>query len=225
MSAPALASGLRRLLGNDAARTWETLASVLPDELYLAGGTGLAAHLEHRPSRDLHFVYHRGAVDLDDLAGRLGQLGDFEVMQRSSDTLGGVFGATPLQVLHADEARPQRQLEPTVRIAGMRVGGVADLLATKLAAITARGELRDYYDVMAIEQRTGRQVEEGLGLFLTRYEPREPAAQAIGRIVSALGYLEDVDDDDLVPVDRKEIARYWHRRQPRLLAATSRFGG
>lgn len=201
------------------------LASVLPDELYLAGGTGLAAHLEHRPSRDLDFLYHRGAVDLDHLAGRLSHLGAFEVTRRSPGTLGGVFGATPLHVLHADEARPQRQLGPTVQIAGMRIAGIADLLATKLAAITGRGELRDYYDVMAIEQGTGRQVEEGLGLFLTRYGPREPAAQAIGRIVSALGYLDDVDDDHLVPADRGEIARYWHRRQPQLLVAASRFGG
>lgn len=109
-------------------------------------------------------------------------------------------------------------------IAGMRVAGIGDLMATTLAAVTGRVELRDYYDLMAMEQRTGRRVEEGLGLFLTRYEPTEPDPQAIGRIVTALGYLDDLDDDDLVPAARQEIAHYWQRRQPALLAATSRYG-
>jgi len=219
-----LSDGLRELLQPDTAQAWEVLAPELPAELYLVGGTGVAAHLEHRRSRDLDFFYHRSAVDLDALARRLGRLGRFEVTERAAGTLGGVLGATPVQVLHADEVRPQRRLEPSVPIAGMRVAGIADLMATKLAAVTGRGELRDYYDLMAIEQRTGRRVEEGLGLFLTRYEPTEPAGQAIGRIVTALGYLDDLDDDDLVPAARQDIAHYWQRRQPALLAATSRYG-
>jgi len=110
-----------------------------------------------------------------------------------------------------------------VPIAGMPVAGIGDLMATKLAAVSGRGELRDYYGLMALERRTGRRVDEGLGLFLTRYEPIEPAAQAIGRIVTALGYLDDLDEDDLVPASREDIARYWRRRQPALLAGTSRY--
>ncbi len=224
MSQSRLSNGLRELLQPDTAQAWEALAPELPAELYLVGGTGVAAHLEHRRSRDLDFFYHQSAVDLDALAGRLSRLGRFEITQRADGTVGGVLGATRIQVLHADEVRPQRRLEPSVPIAGMRVAGIGDLMATKLAAVTGRGELRDYYDLMAIEQRTGRSVEEGLGLFLTRYEPPEPAAQAIERIVTALGYLDDLDDDDLVPAARQDLARYWQQRQPALLAATSRYG-
>jgi hypothetical protein len=66
-------------------------------------------------------------------------------------------------------------------------------------AVGDRGDLRDYYDLMAIERRTRRSVEEGLQLFLARFQPAYPQ-NALGRIVRGLGYFDDVEDDDGLPV-------------------------
>lgn len=212
---------LRAMLGEDAARTWETLAAALPTALYLGGGIALTAHLHHRASRDLDFFYHEHAVDLDLLAGELAQLGSFAITQRAPGTLSGVFSSTKLQFLHADEIASQHRLEATTSIAGINVAGIADILAMKLKVIAERGELRDYFDIKVIEQRTGRMVEEGLGLFMARYA-LEPEAHVLEPIVRALGYLDDVDADALVPESKREVAAYWAARQPQILRSLGR---
>jgi hypothetical protein len=216
-----LPDSLRAVLPQDAAATWELLAPVLPSELYLAGGTALAVHLQHRVSRDLDFFYHEGAVDLDALQEALSDRGPFAIGERSPGTLNGVFSRTRVQFLHADEAEPQHLLESPTIVGGLRVAGIGDILAMKLNAIAGRGELRDYFDIMAIEVQTGRTVEEGLSLFLARYG-RGPDPNVITPVVLALGYLDDVDEDAALPVDKRTIAAYWKLRQPQIVRAISR---
>lgn len=120
-------------------------------------------------------------------------------------------------------AQGQRVLEPPERVAGMAVGSLADIFATKLKVIGERGEMRDYFDVMRIEQHTGRRVEEGLQLYMARYgvERTHPSVEAI---VLGLGYFDDVADDpyltELHGSDlRSEVIRYWTARQPEIIAS------
>ena len=61
-------------------------------------------------------------------------------------------------------------------------------MAMKLKVVGDRGELRDYFDLMTIEQRTNRTVDEGLALFLERFQPEFPD-QALNHIVLGLGYF------------------------------------
>jgi hypothetical protein len=140
----ALPASLRAVIPADTAATWVRLAPVIPAELYLAGGTGLAVHLQHRESRDLDFFYHRDAIDLDALADALGQAGPFAIAERSPGTLNGVFAATKVQFLNADQVAAQHLLEPPSTVAGLRVASVSDIFAMKLRMIAKRGELRDY---------------------------------------------------------------------------------
>jgi hypothetical protein len=129
----------------------------------------------------------------------------------------------PTTLEGADESAPQRRLEPLRKMGGLDVAGVGDILAMKLKVVAERGELRDYFDLMAIETQAGRTVEEGIALFIQRYgRPREAASAE--PIVRALGYFDDLDDDLALPVTKDEIADYWTRRQPRLLANLARFG-
>lgn len=207
---------LRDVLPPDAAETWERIAPIVPEAAYLGGGTAIAVHIRHRRSRDLDFFYHEDAVDLDALHAVLAKAGPFAVTQRSPDTLAGLFSATNLQFLHADAERPQRLLEQPAPTAGLRVAGLADLMAMKLKVIAQRGELRDYFDLMAIEQNIGHTVEEGLGYFLARFQPTDASNQVMA-VIRALGYLDDLDEDELLPAGKSDIARYWQRRQPEVL--------
>jgi DNA-binding MarR family transcriptional regulator len=120
-------------------------------------------------------------------------------------------------------ARGQINLEQPIPIAGIRVLGLSDILAMKVKVIGDRGELRDYFDLKRIEQMTGRTFEEGLGLYMSRYGVK-PEDASIMHIVTALGYLDDVDEDDLLPESKQEIAQYWTRRQPEVIRNLSRFG-
>jgi hypothetical protein len=94
---------VRGILPPDTALTWETIAPVVPSAAYLGGGTAIAVHLAHRVSRDLDFFFHRNSVNLDELSTRLSAAGPFAVTERAPGTLNGVFSATRVQFLHADE--------------------------------------------------------------------------------------------------------------------------
>ncbi len=202
-------------------RAWKLLATLLPKELYLAGGTAVAVRLHHRESHDLDFFYHHDAVDLDTLARGLGEVRRFAVTSRGKGTLAGLFGDTKLEFFHADELRPQQLLQEPEAVAGLPVAGLKDLMAMKLKVIGDRGELRDYYDVKLIEEQGQLSVEDGLALFLDRYGVR-PEDEQLQHLVRALGYLEDADEDEALPIGKAELEAWWQQRQARLVRHLSR---
>ena len=213
-----------RILGillPNTALTWETIARIVPPTAYLGGGTAIAVHLEHRVSRDLDIFFHHNSVDLDELAIMLSAAGPFAITERAPGTLNGVFSATRVQFLHADEVRPQRLLESPTQVDGLRIAQISDLMAMKLKVVGDRGELRDYFDLMTIEEQARRTVDEGLALFIERFQPEYPE-QAINHILLGLGYFDDVDPDETLPAPRQQIVDYWTRRQPEIIAARSR---
>lgn len=214
-----LPAELAKILAPETAWAWEQIAPILPDSCRLAGGTALAVHLYHRQSRDLDFFYSDPGLDLAALERRLSQLGSFAVSSRAPGTLNGLLQSAKIQFL---DAHDQIDLAEPERHAGIPVSSLADVFAMKVKVIGDRGELRDYFDLERIEQITGRSFEEGIGLYMTRYRiaPEHPS---IGHIIEALGYLDDVDEDDMLPEDHATIAAYWRRRQPEISRNLARF--
>lgn len=198
---------------------WEAIAHAVPAEAYLVGGTAVAAHVGHRPSQDLDFFLER-PVELDRVEKTLGRVGELAVTARNERTLNTVLDAVVVQFLDASD---QHLVEPTVRIARLRVAGIGDLLATKLSAITSRPALRDYVDLQAIEERAHRYVEEGLALFVERYQPKVPD-EAVAAVVRALASFEDVPPDPSLEVTVDDVARYWTRRVREITHHLDRWG-
>lgn len=211
-----LPSELAGVLPGDAAEAWVVLAGLVPPGAVLYGGTGLAGHLHHRVSRDLDFFLTE-AVDLRALAAKLDQHRPLAVQTLRDDTLNGVFGRTKVQFLDATD---QHVLVPPIRIAGLNVASVPDLLATKVKVLRDRPELRDYFDLMCIEQRTSYDVLDGLGFYVARYGAGAEAT--LPDLVRALGYFDDVTDDPGLGAARSDIVAYWQRRQPEVAAALGR---
>jgi hypothetical protein len=180
----------------------------------LVGGTAIAVHLGHRQSRDLDFFLAQQS-DLGVLRARLEARDDFATTRFEEGTLNGNLGGAKVQFLQATN---QTILVPMAEVAGIEVAALEDLLAMKLKVISDRGELRDYFDIMEIERRTTLTVEEGLGLLLDRYHPANPI-ETLSRTIRTLGFLGDVLDDPGLPVARQEVEKYWHRRQPAIVAA------
>jgi hypothetical protein len=205
MSLPGELAGV---LLDDTARTWMSIRDVIPTTAYLGGGTGIAIHLRHRVSRELDFSL-REPIELERFVDEPGR-----------QTLNVLFGATRLQFL---EASSVRVLEPLGRVAGVMVAGIGDLLAMKLKVICDLGELRDYFDLLAIERQGHRRVEEGIALALQKCRPR--AGQAfVQAVVRGLGYLDDVQDDPGVPIPTAEVVAYWEHRVPEIVRSLSRYG-
>ncbi len=216
-----LPAELRSVLPPDTQKAWSALAPILPPALYLGGGTGVAVHLKHRQSRDLDFFFHRHAVDLERLAKQLGNAGPFAIAEASPGTLRGLLGATKLEFLHADEAAAQKLLEKPTVVAGLHVAGLKDLLAMKLKVLAERGEMRDYFDVKAIDEQSPLSVEDGIALYLDRYR-LEPSSGAVKALIRAMGYLDDVEEDKALPTTRDELAAWWQRRQVELIGNLGR---
>jgi hypothetical protein len=187
----------------------------------LGGGTAVAAHLHHRQSRDLDFFFHNNAVDLTALAARLRAMPQFALAREGAGTLSGLFGATKIEFFHADEAKRQHLLEAPRVLAGLHVAGLRDLLAMKLKVVGDRGEMRDYYDLRLIEERGGLTLEDGITLFLERYDV-SPQSDTLEHIVRALGYLDDIEEDDALPISKAELAGWWRERQVLLLRHLAR---
>ena len=103
-----LPAWLRRVLPTDTAAGWEQLRDVVPASALLVGGTGLAAHVQHRLSRDLDFFLTE-PFDPAELAARLSRLAPFAVTGQDARTLNGLLGRTKVQFL---EAVGQHFVEP-----------------------------------------------------------------------------------------------------------------
>lgn len=210
---------VRRILPVDTAATWLTVAPYLPRELYLGGGTAVAVHLGHRESRDLDFFFHQ-RVDLDEVRRLLGGLGPFAVTHESVGTLRGLFGATKVEFF---DASALRQLTDPVVVAGLSVAGLHDLMAMKIKVMAERGEMRDYFDVKAIDEKGSISVEEGVELYMRRYGV-DPSSDALTHLYRTMGDLSDVEADDLLPIDLAELQQWWSARQVQVLRNSDRFG-
>lgn len=208
---------------DDATRSvWPIIASCAPSGGVLMGGTALAVHLRHRSSRDLD-VFTAEAFDHDEIEARL-RAAATDCRRRSS---GGVVldcavDNVIVQFVHAPD---QRMLAAPSELEGMQVGSMADLFATKLKAVGGRAELRDYFDVMCIEQASGLGVVDGIQMYLTRFGLSAEHA-SVRHIIESLGYLDDVEDDPYLHRSagsdvRRRVAAYWQGRHPRLLEELS----
>jgi Nucleotidyl transferase AbiEii toxin, Type IV TA system len=211
-----LPAELAKVLPENTAQAWQTLRAILPDELYLVGGTAVAVHLGHRKSRDLDFFYHEGKVDLESLSRELGKLPEFAVVHTAPETLQGTLSGAKVEFFHADEEKPQHTLEPPETVAGLPVASLKDLAALKLKVIGDRAEMRDYFDLKLIEEEGGITVESALAYFLARHDA-DPRGNALWNIVYALGSLDEVEEDESLPIGKEELAAWWRKRQVELV--------
>lgn len=188
---------------------WPKVVQALPGGGYLAGGTAVAVHLGHRQSRDLD-VFVDGTFDPEEVRDALSDLGSLSVSLQTDDTLNGWLDGARVQFLAAPG---RRNIDEPKQVQGMPVAGIRDLMADKLKVVGDRGELRDYFDLMVIEEATPHRAEHGIAYYRHRYDVG-PDHITISHIVRALGHFADVADDPALPVPREEIEAYWLRRQP-----------
>ena len=121
--------------------------------------------------------------------------------------------------------RPHSRDTESVGRRGIRgptpMGWVPDIAATKLKVVGDRGELRDYYDLMCIEEQGEADVHQMLEWYCRRYQLRR-TDQSVFHIIRALGSLHDVADDPWLtqslgdPQLLEKVSGYWRARQPQI---------
>ncbi|MPY92577.1 MAG: hypothetical protein GEV08_05750 [Acidimicrobiia bacterium] len=203
---------LAAVLPADTCAMWLLTRRVLPPNAYLIGGTAVAVHLQHRLSRDLDLCFE-APTDLDEVVAALAQLAPVQVTARRNLGIDVLMSRTKVQLLCPPG---HRRIEPATVVEGLRISGLGDLLAMKLQVVVDRPELRDYFDLLCIETQGHRYAEEGLALFVERFQPAVPD-QAIATILAYLADLSDVPEDPSLPLAQAEIEAYWHARVPEIV--------
>lgn len=121
------------------------------------------------------------------------------------------------------DASQLNQLTKPEAVAGLHIAGLHDLMAMKIKVMAERGEMRDYFDVKTIDEKGAVSVEEGIELYMRRYEIN-PSSDAIPHLYKAMGDLSDVEVDDLLPIGMAELQEWWSECQVRVLRNSNRFG-
>lgn len=209
----------RGVLATPLIDAWPHVAAVVPDDGILMGGTALALRIRHRVSRDLD-LFTTDSFDPYEIERRLLSRGRFVTDHRDQGTLDGTFEGARIQILWA---RGQKVLAPPTVMAGMRVGSLQDIVATKLNAISGRAQLRDYFDLMCIEQTADLRVEEGLQLFMDRFAV-DSAHPSVSAVLRGLGFFDDVPEDPGLEESqgrgtRSRVVNYWTRRQQQIISS------
>lgn len=160
---------------------------------YLAGGSAIGVHLNHRRSVDLDLFSLSPEIDLDALARHARSLlPDLRVLGITEASLRLVVDGVPIDLVRYPYAPLER---PTPGPLGFPVAGLRDLAAMKLAAIARRGLRRDFWDLYAILQ-TGMTLRDAADAYLARFGLGEPD---LYHVMRALTYFDDAERDPVLP--------------------------
>ncbi len=153
-------------------------------DVYLAGGVGVAAHLEHRGSRDIDLF--TTASDPAAMAEALSQQPSVRVAGRAPGTLYLEVAGIPTSIIRYRYPL----LVPAARVGGMAlpVASLEDLMCMKLSAVAQRGAARDFWDLHEILTRTSTSLPSALDAFRRKY-----AQEDIGSVVRGLVYFADAN--------------------------------
>jgi hypothetical protein len=126
----------------------------LTKDFYLAGGTGLALHFGHRFSIDLDFFSEKpGAVGPAQRSQLRSVLDDptFEITYDEDSTFVAVWRGVGVSFFRL---HMYPLVSPTLSVNDVRLAGVEEIGAMKLAAIINRGTRKDMVDLYFILQHT-----------------------------------------------------------------------
>lgn len=179
--------------------------SALPiaQQLYLAGGTAVALHLDHRRSLDLDFFSRADTLDLERARREITDAGArVEVIAQSDATL-----HLRLEGADVDIVRYRYPLlDPPTHMEGITVAGLRDLAAMKLAAIAKRGLRRDFWDLHEMLTSEAVSPRQLLDDYRAKFQTREADAY---HVLRALVWFEDAESEPVMP--RGLTARRWRQ--------------
>jgi len=163
------------------------LATALKEtDFYLAGGTGLALQIGHRPSIDFDwFVTALGEPEA--LFHRLRAFEiTFDVQSLALETIYLEIDAVQVSFIGYDYQLLQ---PPSVCRHGAKLAHTDDIACMKLSALGSRGSRKDFVDLHFMISQF-RSLQEYLNLYQQKYQNRD-----IGHILRSLVYFADAETE------------------------------
>lgn len=163
------------------------LAPLLPANSYLAGGTALALHLDHRSSYDLD-LYSPTMFEVDTVGAQFEKsIPDFKLVAKNWQTIHGGSQDTEISLFYYQ----YQLLEPPTEFNTLQIASIADLACMKLEAIGSRGLKRDFFDLYTICQIEGWTLSKVLTLTMQKYQRQ---AADVPHLLKSLVYFDDAEN-------------------------------
>lgn len=149
----------------------------------LVGGTALALQIGHRKSIDLDLF---GDIDFEniDTVKIFSGFNNAVVLKKSKNI--NIFSIDDIKVDFVNYSYPWLQ-NPLV-LDGIRLAGIEDIAAMKLAAVTGRGSRKDFVDLYFLLQK--HTLKEILDSYKEKYFDGSEYL-----VLKSLTYFEDAEDD------------------------------
>ncbi len=178
----------------------------IPENFYLAGGTGLALQLNHRLSFDLDFFTQKD-IDTKILIQKIKNLGKFSIEKESENILIGVFEGIRVTFLKYDFPL----LFPLKKFLSIEVADSRDIGCMKISAISSRGTKKDFIDLYFICQKM-LPLKRLLKLFEKKYKD---VNYNMVHILKSLSYFEDAEKDPMpkmiISVSWEEVKNFFQK--------------
>lgn len=150
----------------------------------LVGGTSLALQIGHRRSVDID-LFGKMEAEEEEIYEILKGIGNLNIIKRSR-----YINICSIDGIKVDIVKyPYVWLENIVEIKGLRLAGIKDISAMKLAAITGRGTKKDFIDLFFLFRKFN--LKEMIELYGTKYND---GSEAI--VLKSLTYFIDAEDDE-----------------------------
>ena len=183
----------------------------LPAHTYLAGGTAATLHLGHRLSDDLD-LFTPEPFEPEVLVQLIQQAGTFKLERTSWGTILGWLNGVRFSLFHYRYPL----LETPRALNRLRIAGLRDLAAMKIAALSDRGARKDFIDLYVI-CTTRFSVRHALRLYDRKYGKLK--ANQI-HLYKSLVYFDQAESESmpamLIPFQWKQLRTFFEREVDRL---------
>ena len=167
--------------------TLELLKNLMNEPVFgglrLAGGTALALQIGHRRSVDLG-LFGSMADDIYTITQKLNEKGKVNLLNQTENIHIYLVNGIKVDLVNY----PYSWLEDAITTDGIRLAGIKDIAAMKLAAVTGCGTRKDFIDLyFLLQQYTLREM-------LSFYEQKYPDGSSF-LVLKSLTYFDDANQD------------------------------
>lgn len=170
----------------NAQKVLDVIGNALPPSTYLAGGTALAMHINHRKSFDLDF-YSPNQFNIVEITQRLEmEVPIFELISQSWQTIMGRSHDTEVSLFFYK----YKLLKPPIEYTSIKIASLEDIASMKLEALAGRGLKRDFFDIYSICQLDGWSLGNIILLNQEKYGRKQ---NDLPHILKSLTYFTDAE--------------------------------
>lgn len=184
---------------------------ILPEGVYLAGGSALALQIGHRRSVDFDF-FTPFLFEIQTVKEKIKNTGLFQEEQETYQTLLGKFNQIKFSLFYY----PYPLLKKTKQFSGINLASKEDIATMKLVAITSRGTKKDFIDLYFLAKNFFS-LESMFDFYEKKYHRLK---QNLLNLLKALQYFDDADESVMPKMIKKvnwyEVKDYFSKEVFRL---------